>query len=171
MTGTLQTVASDAKAQVEWNPAAVSRWRLLGYENRDIADHRFRDDTVDAGEIGVGHTVTALYEVKLKPEAAGGELGVLRLRYRSKESGEVIELAEPLAASEVVRSWDEAPAALRLAATVAEFAELLKGSFWAKDGSFAALLREVQAVSAELPGRTDVAELVGMVGRAARLKG
>jgi Ca-activated chloride channel family protein len=62
LTGTLMTIGSEAKAQVEFNPGVVSRYRLLGYENRDIADERFRDPTVDAGEIGSGHTVAALYD-------------------------------------------------------------------------------------------------------------
>ena len=63
LTGTLQTIAREAKVQVEFNPAAVSTYRLIGFENRAVADDDFRDDTVDGGEIGAGHTVTALYEV------------------------------------------------------------------------------------------------------------
>ncbi|HZG75203.1 MAG TPA: von Willebrand factor type A domain-containing protein, partial [Paenibacillus sp.] len=70
--GTLQTVAKDAKIQVEFDPKHVDRYRLLGYENRDIRDEDFRDDETDAGEVGAGHTVTALYEVKLtSPESRG----------------------------------------------------------------------------------------------------
>ncbi|HEV2845003.1 MAG TPA: von Willebrand factor type A domain-containing protein, partial [Thermoanaerobaculia bacterium] len=63
VTGALQTIAKNAKVQVDFNPAAVTRYRLLGYENRAIADERFRDNSVDAGEVGAGHSVTALYEV------------------------------------------------------------------------------------------------------------
>ena len=63
--GTMITVARDTKVQVEFNPAAVSSYRLIGYENRDIADADFRNDRVDAGEVGSGHSVTALYEVIL----------------------------------------------------------------------------------------------------------
>ena len=69
LTSTLQTIAMDAKVQVDFNPETVKRYRLVGFENRAIADDDFRDNTVDAGEIGAGHTVTALYEVKLYPEA------------------------------------------------------------------------------------------------------
>ncbi len=65
LTGTLQIIAKDAKVQVEFNPQNVSRYRLLGYENRSLADEDFRKDDVDAGEIGSGHSVTALYEIKL----------------------------------------------------------------------------------------------------------
>ena len=65
LTGTLQLIAKDAKIQVDFNPEVVSRFRLLGYENRRLTHEQFRDDTVDAGEVGSGHQVTALYEVKL----------------------------------------------------------------------------------------------------------
>lgn len=73
LTGTVLTIARDARVQVAFNPSVVDRYRLLGYENRAVADASFRDDTVDAGEIGAGHSVTALYEVRLvedAPEAA-----------------------------------------------------------------------------------------------------
>jgi Ca-activated chloride channel family protein len=71
ITGTLQTIALDAKVQVEFNPDVVRNYRLVGYENRAIDDDEFRDNEVDAGEIGAGHSVTALYEVKLYPDARG----------------------------------------------------------------------------------------------------
>ncbi|MBK8780659.1 MAG: DUF3520 domain-containing protein [Anaerolineales bacterium] len=71
ITGTLQTIALDAKVQVEFNPDDVMRYRLVGEENRAVADEDFRDNEVDAGEIGAGHSVTALYEVKLYPDAHG----------------------------------------------------------------------------------------------------
>ena len=68
---TLQTVAKDARIQVQFNPARVRRYRLIGYENRDIEDQRFRDDTVDAGEVGSGQCSTALYELELVPRTSG----------------------------------------------------------------------------------------------------
>ncbi len=73
LTGTLETVAKEAKAQVEFNPEAVVRWRLLGYENRDVADRDFRNDRIDAGELGAGHQATALYEVRLRDGASGSD--------------------------------------------------------------------------------------------------
>ena len=71
LTGTLQVIARDAKVQVEFNPRVVSRFRLLGYENRRLAHDDFRDDNADGGEIGSGHSVTALYEVKFRKGAVG----------------------------------------------------------------------------------------------------
>ena len=67
LTGTLQVIAKDAKVQVEFNPEVVSRHRLLEYENRDVADDDFHNNAVDAGEIGAGHSVTALYVQQLLP--------------------------------------------------------------------------------------------------------
>ena len=94
LSGTLQTVAKDAKIQVEFEPNAVERWRLLGYENRAIADEQFRDNTVDAGEVGAGHSVTALYEVKLRPKLESTRrIATFRLRFRVPGTGELISRA------------------------------------------------------------------------------
>lgn len=84
LSGTLMTIAKDAKIQVEFNPARVRSYRLIGFENRQLAHRDFNDDTKDAGEIGAGHTVTALYQVV--PVGAPVEPGVDNLRYRDKET-------------------------------------------------------------------------------------
>ena len=91
LSGTLQVIAKDAKVQVDFNPETVSRYRMLGYENRDVADEDFRDDAVDAGEIGAGHSVTALYELKLR-EGAEGSLGTVYMRYEDVGLNEVAEI-------------------------------------------------------------------------------
>jgi Ca-activated chloride channel family protein len=173
LTGTLLTLGHDAKAQVEFDPDVVSRWRLLGYENRDIADHLFRDPTVDAGEIGAGHTVTALYEVKLRPEVSRrGRVATLRLRYRPMGKDGEVELEKTLKVSELDRSWDDASPALRLASVVAEFAEILKGAYWAKDGDLDDLAGRVGDLrDGVFEGDARVADLEAMVTRAAELHG
>ncbi|HEV2851824.1 MAG TPA: von Willebrand factor type A domain-containing protein [Thermoanaerobaculia bacterium] len=175
VTGTLQTIAKDAKVQVEFNPAVVARYRLLGYENRAIADERFRDDKVDAGEVGAGHGVTALYEIELKPGASSdGLVAALHLRYRSPEVGNQTETVRKLYLSELARSWEQASPAFRLAASVGAFAEILRESPWAK-GMLSDVTREIRAAAAALPKRNQsaaerVQELVEMVSRAARIK-
>lgn len=170
LTGTLQTVARDAKVQVELSPDVVERYRLIGYENRDVPDERFRDDTVDAGEVGAGHGVTALYELRLREDApARATAAVLRLRYRSADSGEVVEIERPVTVRELRREWESAPASLRLASVVAELAEILRGSYWAKDGDLDDLFRRAQRVAADRPGDVRVAELAAMVGRLAKM--
>jgi len=170
LTGTLQTLAAEARVQVEFDPESVTRYRLLGYENRDVPDERFRDDTVDAGEIGVGHTVTALYEVKLRrPPKKRDHLATLHLRYGAVDAGEVVELEHRVTGADFTDRWQDAPPALQLTAVVAEFAEILKGSYWAKGGDLEALFRRAQRLSAHLAGDRRVADFVTLVGRAAEL--
>jgi Ca-activated chloride channel family protein len=82
--GTLTTIAKDVKIQVEFNPARVRAYRLLGYENRLMRAEEFNDDRKDAGELGLGHSVTALYEI-VPPEAGIDLPGVDPLKYQSKE--------------------------------------------------------------------------------------
>ena len=170
LTGTLQTIAADAKAQVEFNPEVIDRYRLIGYENRDIADERFRDDTVDAGEIGAGHHVTALYEIKLREGVSQRrELATLRLRYHSKRADRVIEEALPMRVRDLESSMGSAAPSLQLAALVAEFGEIFKGSYWAKDGDLDRVLRGAR----ELASKTrdpKIAEFRDLVQTAVRLQ-
>lgn len=168
LTGTLQTIARDAKVQVEFEPSTVARYRLLGYENRDIADERFRDDSVDAGEIGAGHSVTALYEIKLHPEASRDDLvGTLRLRYEDVDRGDrVVEVERPLFVRDIDASWARARTSVRLAVLVATFAEMLKESYWVKDLKSAEVLREIERLSESSRDR-QVDELAQMVRAAA----
>ncbi|MGH9317486.1 MAG: vWA domain-containing protein, partial [Thermoanaerobaculia bacterium] len=169
LTGTLQTVASDARVQVDFNPSVVTRFRLLGYENRAIPNEKFRDDKVDAGQIGAGHRVTALYEIKLADGASSGKVATLRLRYRTAQAKKFVEVERTVRLSQFGDSWDRAPRGLRLAALVAEFAEILKHSYWAKDSSLAELLVRARRVADEFPVDEKVAELVSLVEKAVRL--
>ena len=170
LTGTLQTIASDAKAQVEFNPEAVSRYRLLGYENRDIADERFRDETVDAGEIGAGHAVTALYEIKLL-EGVGNRqrLATLRLRYRSQATDEIVESSIDLKLKDLEPSWERSSTALQLSSLAAEFAEILKGSYWAKDSDLEQVHRHLRPLADELATDEQIQDLLYLIERAQRL--
>ena len=168
LTGTLQTLAAEARVQVEFDPGVVTRYRLLGYENRDIADERFRDDTVDAGEIGVGHKVTALYEIKThRPLADADRVGTLRLRYGSVDTGRVVEIEQVVTGGDFANRWQAASPALKLTTLVAEYAEILKRSYWAKEGDLEDVFRRAQRLSAEWEGDREVADFVSLVGRAA----
>ena len=84
LTSTLQTIARDARVQVDFNPDVVSRYRLIGYENRAIADEDFRNDSVDAGELGAGHSATALYAVQFQPDAQG-RIATVQLRWEDPQ--------------------------------------------------------------------------------------
>jgi Ca-activated chloride channel family protein len=167
LTGTLQVIARDVKIQVDFNPNTVDRYRLLGYENRDVADNQFRNDKVDGGEIGSGHTVTALYEIKLKDEARG-DLGTVYVRYKDPTSLAVNEVAEPIDQSYFCHSFDSASPDFRLAAAAAEFAEILRKSFWAQDSRLSEVLRVVGQIEHE---RCDdqVIELMDLIAKADRM--
>ncbi len=170
VTGTLQTIAKDAKVQVEFHPAVVTRYRLIGYENRAIADERFRDNSVDAGEIGAGHSVTALYEVELNPDAPrDGVIATLRLRYRAPVLGSITETARALRVSELAPSWGQASPSLRLAALVAEMAEIFKGSSEHRD--LQKVARGLRIVAGEMGKSAKVQELAGMAETAVRIQG
>lgn len=140
LSSTLAVVARDVKLQVEFNPAQVSEYRLLGYENRALKREDFNNDKVDAGEIGAGHTVTALYEIVpkgeqgwLEPlryastpklEGKAGELAMLRVRYKPVEGGSSRLIEHPVASTQ---KNDKASDDLRFSAAVAAFAQQLKG--------------------------------------------
>nr|WP_180203760.1 VWA domain-containing protein [Pseudomonas sp. SbOxS1]NYU03496.1 VWA domain-containing protein [Pseudomonas sp. SbOxS1] len=148
---TLAVVAKNVKLQVEFNPAHVSEYRLLGYENRALKREDFSNDKVDAGEIGAGHTVTALYEIVPKGEKGWleplryaqpgaavsekhGELAMLRVRYQSPEGGNSRLIERPIVDSPTGKASDD----LRFAAAVAAFSQQLKdgrytGEFSLKD--------------------------------------
>ncbi|MCB1036740.1 MAG: DUF3520 domain-containing protein, partial [Acidobacteria bacterium] len=97
------------------------------------------------------------------------ELAVLRLRYRSAESGRFEELSRELRAGDLAPSWKQASPALRLSSLVAEMAEILKGSFWARGGSLDDVFRRLQRLAPEFVGDEEVAELTALAGKAARL--
>ena len=169
LTGTLQVIAKDAKVQVEFNPEVVSRYRLLGYENRDVADDDFRNDAVDAGEIGAGHSVTALYELKLR-EGAEGVIGTVYMRYEDVGFNEVVEISQEFSYSDLAATFEETAPTFQLSAVVAEFAEVLRGSYWAREGSLEAVSGEARRVQLLLPDSTAVSDLASLAVQAATLE-
>jgi Ca-activated chloride channel family protein len=168
LTGTLQAIAMDAKVQVDFDPDVVARYRLVGFENRAIADEDFRDDTVEAGAVGAGHSVTALYEIKLHPEA-GGRIATVYLRWQDPESGEVTEISHDMSSDDLAASFTAASPNFQWAVVVAEYAEVLRGSYWAQDNTLAGVLEEAERAAELLPGDPDVAELVELVRQAAAI--
>ena len=145
LSSTIQTIAKDVKIQIEFNPAVVAEYRLVGYENRALAREDFNNDKKDAGEIGAGHTVTAIYEIALKgskglavdplrygehaderadPNAT--EFAFLRLRYKAPD-GTVSKLIETPLPVTALNDADEGPDDARFAAAVAAFGQKLRG--------------------------------------------
>lgn len=168
LTGTLQVIGYNAKIQVEFNPEVTDRYRLIGYENRAIADQDFRNDTVDAGEVGAGHSVTALYEIALEDDvaqvvSANDIIATAYIRYEDAETREIVEQQADISVEDLQETISTMPPSFRVQVAAAEFAELLRGSTWAEDGSYSAVLKLLEPVVTERPDDEYVGELVALV--------
>jgi Ca-activated chloride channel homolog len=166
LTATLEVAAKDVKLQVEFDPTQVSRYRLLGYENRDVADKDFRTDSVDGGEVGWGHQVTAMYEIELTDTAKArpAALGMVRIRHKQPEGKTATEAAFAMASAPAA-SFAAASSDLRFAFAVASFADVLRGG---NDTS----LDDIRAHAVAAAGDDkDRIELVSLIDRARQLRG
>lgn len=185
--GTLVALAKDVKLQVEFNPAKVKAFRLVGYENRVLAHQDFNDDTRDAGDIGAGHTITALYEVvpaqvglevpgvdPLKyqrapepgPAAASGELLTLKLRYKQPDGQRSALIEVPL--QDGGQDFEDASLDFRFAASVAAFGMSLRDSPYKGAADLEKVLAWGSASVGEDPGRLR-AEFLGLVQKSRSL--
>ena len=146
-TSTLFPIAKDVKIQVEFNPSRVSEYRLIGYESRMLAREDFQNDRVDAGEVGSGHRVTAIYEItpvgsggervpplrygpekKPAPSAGSGEYAFVKIRYKLPESDTSTLISQAVTTANQHDRIEQAPLDVRFAAAVAGFGQLLRGS-------------------------------------------
>jgi Ca-activated chloride channel family protein len=189
--GTLFTIAKDVKLQVEFNPALVQGYRLIGYENRVLAKEDFNNDRKDAGELGSGHTVTALYEIipvgvqtrlldsvdalKYKPvmkpagkESFANELMTVKLRYKQPQGSVSKMLVHPV--TNTRKSWAEASENFRFAAAVAGFGMILRKSAYQGSLDYAMVDRMVSGAIGNDPGGYRRA-FRALVGDAALLAG
>jgi Ca-activated chloride channel family protein len=194
MSGTLVTVAKDVKLQVEFNPAVVEAYRLIGYENRLLANADFNNDRKDAGDMGAGHTVTALYEIVPKGGAIPGpdvdplkyqtpaqapapaaqarngstETLTLKIRYKDPDGTESKLLSLPLTDRE--GTFSKASADFRFAASVAEFGMILRDSPYRGKASVGEVIENAQASKgSDRNGYRQ--EFIGLVQRARQLRG
>jgi Ca-activated chloride channel family protein len=165
--GTMVTIARDVKIQVEFAPESVQAYRLIGYENRAIADHQFRNDRVDAGEIGSGHNVTAMYEVILADDHAP-ELATVRMRWETPGADKAAsEKAFVFPEQALQETTSLASSDTRLAFAAATFAEILRGSPHTSELDMSALLAFTE--NAARAGSKDDAELLTLMQTAQRL--
>lgn len=164
LSSTLATVASDVKLQLEFNPSEISEYRLLGYENRALKREDFSNDKVDAGDIGAGHTVTALYEIvpaggkgwleplryqaTAQPASKSGELAWLRIRYKTPSESASRLLERPIARAEA-KPMNAASEDLRFAAAVAAFAQQLKDGRYTGDFGLAQSIELARSAKGE----------------------
>jgi Ca-activated chloride channel homolog len=166
LTGTLEVIAKDVKIQVEFNPAAVRRYRLVGYENRDVADRDFRNDKVDAGEIGAGHNVTALYEVELTGEQE--PLATVRIRAKAPNGTEAAEQSFPFQRSLLRSSVEAASSDFRFALAVASTADILRNSPSARSWSLVTARKLAEGAT---EGQSERNEFLKLVTQAQALMG
>lgn len=172
--GAVEPIARDVKVQVEFDKGQVYRHRLLGYENRAIADADFRNDAVDAGEIGSGHQVVALYELELTGTPSDGPLATVRLRWkppigvgRDPLEDAATEIEQPVQRS-AATAWEVAPAGYKRSVLVAQFAEILRRSVHARADSLDELIAESAKLAPTL-GDPDFTEFLALLEKSREL--
>jgi Ca-activated chloride channel family protein len=165
----LQVVARDVKLQVSFDPALVKRYRLVGYENRDVADKDFRNDKVDGGEVGAGHTVTALYDLELSEQAKGkspSSLATVKVRFMPEGGSQAEELSFDMPASSLFATFEAAPRNYQLAVAIAGFAESLRQSPYASG-----LDQTLALAKAAVSDNEDESEFIRLIEKAIELGG
>lgn len=170
LTSTLQVIALNAKVQVDFNSEVVSQYRLIGYENRAVADSDFRNNNVDAGEIGAGHTVTALYAVRFVP-GAEGRIATMSMRWEDPTTHEVKEINGDFNSRDMAKTFDDASPRYQLDVVVAQFAEVLRGNPYARETLLNDIRVRADRLSVQLSSDPDVVEFAQLVSRATQLKG
>lgn len=158
LSGTLQVIAKDVKVQVEFDPDAIRSYRLLGYEDRDVADKDFRNDEVDGGEIGAGHSVTALYDVVLTGKASS--LGTVRVRGKLPEASEAFEVARAVTQGDLTGDLDRASTELRFAVAVGIAADVVRGNAADPQALLARAMRLASDSTRNLPERREFIALL-----------
>ena len=175
LVSTLQVVAKDLKVQVEFDSKVVERWRLIGYENRVLDNEDFANDAVDAGDIGAGHSVTALYEVDLSDNvflSNGdniGSIATVKMRYKEPTADESTEHEWHLLPEERLADFADASPSLQFAAAVTEFGEILRGSPYSEGNRFDDI-REIAEQAMQQSGETpSKKEFLTLIDRAQQL--
>ena len=171
LTSTLITSAIDAKIQVEFDESVVDEYRLIGYENRGVRDSDFRNDDIDAGELGAGHQATAIYEIVLDRDVDiddRAEIGIVALRWEDPDTGEVLEIDEDIDLRDIEPRWTDTPVDFRQATVVATFAEILRDNPFADEVDLIDLADEVNALSRDVD-TDEFDSFADMVDQAARL--
>ena len=158
---TLQTIALDAKIQVDFDPNVVQQYRLIGYENRAIADQDFRNDEIDAAEFGAGHSAAAIYAVQFVP-GAQGRIATVNLRWQDPQSRAVTEISGTFTTNDLARTFDDAPMHHQLSVVVSQWAELLRDSYWTDSVSMNDLSIRANRLASQM-GDPAVSELASLI--------
>lgn len=170
LAGTLEVIAKDAKAQIEFDKNSIESYRLIGYENRALEDKDFRNNSVDAGEIGAGHAVTALYEVKLK-NTAQEYIGTVKLRYKNPDTDRITEISKNIKSSLIRDSFYNATPRFKFITMVAQTAEILKGSPWASNTSLEDVYKVLKDEMGDMDLNKEDSEFIDLIRTAVEIKG
>jgi Mg-chelatase subunit ChlD len=170
LAGALQVAAADVKAQVEFNPNRVTVYRQIGYQQHQLTKEQFRDNTVDAAEIGAAEAGNALYSVEINPNGSG-PIGTFRVRYRVPSTGQYEEKEWPLEYAPDARDLASAPASMRLASSAAAFAEWLANSPYAQTVTPDALQNLLRGVPEAFAPDPRPAQLQTMIQQARSISG
>jgi len=157
-----QMLARDVKIQVAFDPKVVKAYRLIGYENRDVADHRFRDNRQDGGEVGAGHEITAIYELAMKGRKRDRDVASVHVRWKTSDERRVFEVDHKVRRGKAFQNFEQSRPELRLAIVAGRFAEMLKGTVYANDTSFRDLLRIAEPLRHQLPS-DEIEELLELI--------
>jgi len=164
LTQTIQTVALDAKAQVEFNPATVAGYRLIGYEDRAVADSQFRSPSAKGGAIGAGHQVTALYALYLRPnESSDPRFATVHLRWTDPTSNRAIEIAQDINRTDLAASFNLTDPHFKLASLVAATAEVLRSSPWIPGYRISDLRGVAAEMQNQLPNTPEVRDFIALL--------
>ena len=164
LTQTIDTVALDAKAQIEFNPATVAGYRLIGYEDRSVADSQFRDPNAKGGAIGAGHEVTALYALVLRRgESSDPRLATVQLRWTDRQSSRASEISQDIDLGDLSSSFEATDPHFKLDSLVAATAEVLRNSPWIPEYRIVDLRGAAAQIESRLPRTAQVSDFVSML--------
>ena len=164
LTQTIDTVALDAKAQIEFNPATVAGYRLIGYEDRAISDSQFRDPNAKGGAIGAGHQMTALYALVLRDgEGSDGRLATVQLRWTDPQSNRATEISQDIDRGDLSSSFEATDPHFKLDSLVAATAEVLRNSPWIPEYRIVDLRGAAAQIESRLPRTAQVSDFVSML--------
>ena len=170
LTSTLDTIALDAKAQIDFDPAVVDWYRLIGFENRTVADNQFRDNSVAAGAIGAGHEVTALYAIRLTSDVRDSDrIGTVTLRWTDPTTRRASETSHDVNGRDLSGSFASTDEHFKLDAVVAATAETFRGSPWIDGYRISDVAQVADRFSEQLPQTQQVRDFLDLLQQAARL--
>ncbi|MGJ8694136.1 MAG: YfbK domain-containing protein [Thalassotalea sp.] len=169
----LQTVAKDAKVQIKFNPQAITEYRLLGYENRHLAKDDFTNPDKDGGEIGAGHSVTVLYEVKLNntelENLTQNNLATVAIAYKKADGIKQHYLEKHIPAKIIADTISQASPDSKLSIAAAAFAEKLRQTYWARAYQYQDIINLINQLPLQYKQQTQVKELLNNIQRAQQL--